>query len=116
MTADQARTLPYSLDAERSVLGAVLIDNEAMNDALAVLQREQFYRDAHKRIFQSMVRLHEAKRPIDYISVKEDLERAGDLEDVGGPAYVASLTDGVPRSTNVEYYAQIVRDKATLRA
>ena len=62
-----------------------------------------------------MLDLSERSQPIDLVTLKEELERAGDLEEVGGPAYIASLVDGVPRSTNVEYYAQIVKEKATLR-
>lgn len=109
------RTLPHSLDAERSVLGAILIENAALHDAAAVITSRDFFRDAHRRIFERMVELADRKAPIDLIAVKDALEREGELEEVGGPAYVASLVDGVPRSTNVEYYAKVVKDKATLR-
>jgi replicative DNA helicase len=109
------RILPHNLDAERSVLGAILIDNETYNLAAAVLDGGAFFRDAHRRIFEKMVALAERSQPIDLITLKEELERGGDLEEVGGPAYIASLLDGVPRSTNVEYYAKIVKEKATLR-
>ena len=111
----QQRTLPHNLEAERSVLGAILIDNEAMNTAAAMIDAKAFFRDAHRRIFDRMLDLSERSQPIDLVTLKEELERAGDLEEVGGPAYIASLVDGVPRSTNVEYYAQIVKEKATLR-
>src|SRR5689334_9140341 len=113
-TAPQ-RTLPHNLEAERSVLGAILIDNETFNIAAAMIDAKAFFRDAHRRIFERMLDLAERSQPIDLVTLKEELERAGDLEEVGGPAYVASLVDGVPRSTNVEYYAQIVKEKATLR-
>jgi replicative DNA helicase len=109
------RTLPHNLEAERSVLGAVLIDNGMFNVVAAMMDGAAFFRDAHRRIFERMVALSERSQPIDLITLKEELERHGDLEEVGGPAYIASLTDGVPRSTNVEYYAQIVKEKATLR-
>ncbi|MDH4063765.1 MAG: replicative DNA helicase, partial [Acidobacteriota bacterium] len=105
--AAPARTLPHNLEAERSVLGAVLIDNATFNVAAAVLTPPAFFRDAHRRIFARMVELSERSQPIDLVTLKESLERSGELEEVGGPAYVASLVDGVPRSTNVEYYAQI---------
>ena len=82
----------------------------------AVLQPEAFFRDAHRRIFERMADLSERSQPIDFITLKEELARAGELDEVGGPAYLAALTDGVPRSTNAEYYAQIVKEKATLRA
>jgi replicative DNA helicase len=110
------RTLPHNLDAERSVLGAILIDNATFNVVAAVLQPDAFFRDAHRRIFERMADLSERSQPIDFITLKEELARAGELDEVGGPAYLAALTDGVPRSTNAEYYAQIVKEKATLRA
>ncbi len=109
------RTLPHNLKAERSVLGAILIDNDSMNVAAAMIDSKAFFRDAHRRIFEKMLDLSERSQPIDLVMLKEELERSGDLEEVGGPAYIASLVDGVPRSTNVEYYAQIVKEKATLR-
>src|ERR671912_386452 len=114
-SAPAHRTLPHNLEAERSVLGAILIDNDSMNVAAAMIDAKAFFRDAHRRIFEKMLDLSERSQPIDLVMLKEELERGGDLEEVGGPAYVASLVDGVPRSTNVEYYAQIVKEKATLR-
>ncbi len=110
------RTLPHNLDAERSVLGAILIDNEAFNVAASIIDAQQFFRDAHRRIFDRMVALNERSSPIDLVTLNEELERSGELDDVGGPAYIAALVDGVPRATNVEYYAKIVKEKATLRA
>jgi replicative DNA helicase len=109
------RTLPHNLEAERSVLGAILIDNDVFNVAAATITPASFFRDAHRRIFEHMVALSERSQPIDLVTLKEELERSGDLDEVGGPAYIASLVDGVPRSTNVEYYAQIVKEKSTLR-
>jgi replicative DNA helicase len=109
------RTLPHNLEAERSVLGAILVHNEAFNMAAQVIDSRDFYRDAHRRIFDKMVLLNERHQAIDFVTLKEELARAGEIEEVGGPAYVASLADGVPRATNVEYYARIVKEKATLR-
>lgn len=114
--ADNQRSLPNNLEAERSVLGAILIENAALNEALPVINARAFFRDAHRRIFEAMVELSDKRQPIDLTTLKELLEQKGDLEEVGGPAYIASLVDGVPRSTNIEYYAQIVKDKATLRS
>ncbi len=116
IVAAAERTLPHNLEAERSVLGAILIDNESFNIAASVIDSRAFFRDAHRRIFERMVALAERSQPIDLITLKEELERAGEVEEVGGPAYIASLVDGVPRSTNVEYYAKIVKEKATLRS
>lgn len=110
------RTLPHSLDAEKSVLGAILIHNDAFNHAAEVLDSQDFFRDAHRRIFDRMVVLSERGDAIDFITLKEELARAGDLDEVGGPSYIAALADGVPRSANVEYYARIVKEKSTLRS
>jgi replicative DNA helicase len=109
------RTLPHNLEAERSVLGAILVHNDAFNMAAQVIDSADFYRDAHRRIFDKMVQLNERNQAIDFVTLKEELSRAGEIDEVGGPAYVASLADGVPRATNVEYYARIVKEKATLR-
>ncbi len=109
------RSLPHNLEAERSVLGAILVHNDAFNPAAQVIDSSDFYRDAHRRIFDKMVALNERNQAIDFVTLKEELGRSGDLDDVGGPAYVASLADGVPRATNVEYYARIVKEKSTLR-
>src|SRR5688500_2366121 len=114
--ATPERTLPHNLDAEKSVLGAILIYNDAFNHAAELIDSRDFFRDAHRRIFDKMVALSERGDPIDFITLKEELSRAGDLDDVGGPAYIASLADGVPRSSNVEYYARIVKEKSTLRS
>lgn len=106
---------PHNLEAERSVLGAILIDNDTYHVAAAILDGRAFFRDAHRCIFERMADLWRRAEPIDLVSVKVELERSGDLEDVGGPAYIGSLVDGVPRSINVEYYAKTVRDMATRR-
>src|SRR5579862_5640712 len=110
------RTLPHNLEAERSVLGAILLRNEAFNLAAEVIDAGDFFRDAHRRIFDKMVKLAERADAIDLVTLKEELGRAGELEEVGGPAYITALVDGVPRSTNVEHYARIIKEKATLRS
>jgi len=109
------RTLPHNLEAERSVLGAILLHNDAFNLAAEVIDSKDFYRDAHRRIFDKMVALYERGHAIDLVTLKEELGRSSELEEVGGPAYIAALVDGIPRSTNVEHYARIVKEKATLR-
>src|SRR5690242_19522990 len=108
-------TTPHNLEAEKCVLGAILIDNPSFNQAAEVIDSGDFFRDAHRRIFEKMVGLSDRSLPIDPVTLKDELTRSGELDEVGGPAYVASLTDGVPRSANVEYYAKIVKEKATLR-
>jgi replicative DNA helicase len=109
------RTLPHNLEAERSVLGAILLHNDAFNLAAEVIDSGDFFRDAHRRIFDRMVKLSERSGAIDLVTLKDELSRAGELDEVGGPAYIAALVDGVPRSMNVEHYARIIKEKATLR-
>src|SRR5687767_8174202 len=113
--ATAERTLPHNLEAERSVLGAILVQNDAFNLAAQVIDSRDFYRDAHRRIFDRMAALSERNHAIDFVTLKEELSRGGELDEIGGPAYIASLADGVPRSANVEYYAKIVKEKSTLR-
>ena len=106
------RTLPHNLDAEKSVLGAILIQNDAFNAAAEVIDRAI---SSATRTAASSTRwssLSERGQPIDFITLKEELARGGELEEVGGPAYITSLADGVPRSTNVEHYARIVKEKS----
>lgn len=110
------RVIPHNLEAERSVLGAILIDNDVFNEAFGIVDASAFFRKAHALIFDAMVSLHDRGQPIDLVALKEELERHDKLEAAGGPAYIGALVDGVPRSTNVSYYAGIVREKATLRS
>src|SRR5688572_27650473 len=116
VVATAERTLPHNLEAERSVLGAILVHNDAFNLAVQVIDSSDFYRDAHRRVFDKMIALNERSLAIDFVTLKEELSRSGDLDAVGGATYIASLADGVPRATNVEYYARIVKEKSTLRA
>ena len=109
------RTLPHNLEAEKCVLGAILINNPAFNQAAEVIDAQDFFRDAHRRIFEKMVSLTDRSEAVDLVTLKDELTRSGELDEVGGPAYISSLTDGVPRSANVEYYARIVKEKSILR-
>jgi replicative DNA helicase len=115
VVAAAERTLPHNLEAERSILGAILVHNDAFNLAAQAIEARDFYRDAHRRIFARMIALNERGQAIDFVTLKEELVRNGELDDAGGPAYIASLADGVPRATNVEFYARIVKEKSTLR-
>jgi replicative DNA helicase len=110
------RVLPHNLEAERAVLGAVLVDSEAWPVASSLITPAEFYRDAHRRIFDAIARLALDGKPADLLILKEELERSSELDEVGGAPYLAALLDGVPRATNVAYYAGIVREKAKLRA
>jgi len=110
------RSLPHNLEAERAVLGACLIRPDAIDEVLGILEPAHFYRDAHRRMWGHMRRLALRRITTDLVTVKEALVTANELDQVGGPVYLASLVDGVPRSTNVGSYAGIVRQKAQLRA
>ncbi|MFQ5777330.1 MAG: replicative DNA helicase [Terriglobia bacterium] len=108
--------LPHNLEAERSVLGAILLDNEAFHPAIELIDTSDFFLDSHRRIFARMTQLSEANRAIDLITLSEELERSAELEAAGGSAYLSSLVDGVPRVTNIAHYARIVKEKALLRS
>jgi len=109
------KTLPNNLEAERSILGAILLDEKAFHQVLEILRKEDFYLEGHRKIFEKMYSLAVESKAIDLITLKNELQRSDDLERAGGAVYLASLTDGLPRVTNVEHYAQIVREKAVLR-
>ena len=110
-----AHTLPANVEAERSILGAILLDNLAYNEAAEHLKAEDFSLDSHRRIFTRMVDLAESSRPIDMITLVEELDRRKELEAIGDVGYVSGLVDGVPDRPSIEHYIKIVRDKALLR-
>ena len=110
------KTLPNNLEAERSVLGAILLDDKAFLSVFEILKPEDFYHDSHRKIFGRMIHLLNVSRPIDLITLNEELQKANELETAGGAAYLAGLTDGLPRALNIEYYAAIVKEKSTLRS
>src|SRR6187455_549009 len=87
--ASGERSLPHNADAERTVLGAILVDNQAFNSAAEVLTRDDFYREAHRRIFEAMSALAERSQPIDLVTLKDELIKASALEGVGGASYLA---------------------------
>lgn len=97
------------------MLGAVLVDNAAFNSAAELLTRDDFHREAHRRIFDAMATLAERSQPIDLVTLKDELSRGSALEAVGGAAYLAGLLDGLPRLTNVEHWSRIIKEKAVLR-
>lgn len=107
---------PQNLDAERSILGAILLDNHALNVAVQILRSEHFVLPQHRHIFERMLHLNQEQQAIDTITLMEVLNRHGDLEAAGGVAYLSQLADGLPRVTNVEHYARIVKAKALLRS
>ena len=110
------RTLPSNAEAERTVLGAVLVDNAAFNSAAEILSRNDFHREAHRKVFDAMAALAERSQPIDLVTLKDELVRMQALESVGGAAYLAALVDGMPRITNVEQWSRIIKEKSVLRS
>src|SRR5438477_12447221 len=117
MAADTTleKPLPNNLEAERSVLGAILLDNHALNAAIETLRPEDFFLDQHRRVFTHMITLGESQQAIDLVTLTDELHCKGELEASGGAPYLASLADGMPRVTNIEHYARIVKEKAILR-
>ncbi len=110
-----AASLPHSEDAERSVLGAILLNNVSYHKAREVLDASAFYSSRNQKIFAAFEELSEKGTAVDLVTVKEYLDHHGDLAACGGPAYLATLVEGVPRSSNVEHYAEIVKEKSILR-
>ena len=109
------RPLPQSTDAERAVLGSILINNNAFYRVLGTIDTPDFFRDAHRTIFATMRYLAEQSREIDLLTLKDELGKKAQLDQVGGSAYISSLVDGIPDVANVERYAKIVKEKSTLR-
>ena len=107
--------LPASVHTEVAILGAMLLDSVAISDATEKLKAEDFSLDSHQRIFRAIVDLMAKGQGIDYLTVQEELARRRELDSIGGPAYLAFLTEGIPRNFNIESYVQIVRDKSLLR-
>ncbi|GAC1429727.1 MAG: replicative DNA helicase [Ktedonobacteraceae bacterium] len=109
------KLLPQNIEAESGVLGSIIIDPEAIVQIADFLMAEDFYRDAHRTIYEVIIQLYEQQQPADFITICDELESRGKLEGVGGPSYVTSLINQVPTSGNVEYYGRIVERTAILR-
>lgn len=110
------RLPPQNIEAEQSVLGAVILDNESLPKAIEILSPEDFYRDSHRRLYKAILELFEKNEPIDIVTLTDYLRRNNELENIGGVAYLSSLANSVPTSANIHYHAKIVREKALLRA
>ena len=111
------KRLPHSLEAERAVLGSILLDNDCLSIALDVLGRDDWFRESHRLIWDQMVKLSGAFYPVDNVSLSDSLQAAGNLQKAGGPSYIASLSDGVPSGDHsfVRNYCRIVKEKSLLR-
>ena len=109
------KTPPHSPEAEKTVLGGILVSNENLNVVLSIISFEDFYKEANRKILEKIIALVDKGIPVDLLSLSEELQKAGYLEEVGGASYLSSLLDGVPKSLNIEYHAQIIKEKALLR-
>jgi replicative DNA helicase len=109
------KLLPQNIEAECGVLGSIIIDPEAIVQVADFLRPEDFYRDAHRTIYEVILQLYERHEPADFITLCDELERLGKLEEVGGASYITSLINQVPTSGNIEYYGRIVERTAVLR-
>lgn len=107
--------LPANIEAERAILGAVLLDNAAFDQAASAIHASDFILDSHRRIYLRMVELAESTKPIDFVTLREQLEHHREVEAIGGVEYILSLTDGLPRVKNISQYVNIVKDKAVKR-
>ena len=109
------RRPPYSEDAEQAVIGAMLLDQDAIMRAAEHVDDTMFYREGHRRIFRAMLKVTERGDVVDPLTLAEELARQGELESSGGKEYIGYLVDAVPTAANVEYHAKIVREKALMR-
>ncbi|WKZ57090.1 MAG: replicative DNA helicase [Bdellovibrionota bacterium] len=109
------RVPPHSVEAEESVLGGILLDNDALNAAIERLRPQDFYRAAHQAIFEAMVTLSDKREPIDIVTLSQQLRAMGSLEEVGGLEYLSRLTSIVPSAANVGFYAKLVKEMSLRR-
>ena len=112
---DNTRIPPHSVEAEQSVLGSILLDKEAMISVSETLVPEDFYKEAHKVIYESMLKLYNSQSEIDLITLTDELRDQGYLDDIGGIAYITSLSTVVPTTSNIKYYVNIVKEKSISR-
>jgi len=106
---------PQSIEAEMSMLGAMLMDKDAIGSAIELIEDDYFYRGVHQRIYQAIISLYEKNEPVDIVTLSEQLQHNNELASVGGSVYLTALLNSVPTAANIKYYAKIVQDKALLR-
>ncbi|MEA3420249.1 MAG: DnaB-like helicase N-terminal domain-containing protein, partial [Acidobacteriota bacterium] len=109
------KTPPHSIEAERTVLGGILVNNKSLNVVLSVISPEDFYKEANRKIIEKIILLVDKGLRVDLLSLAEELKKAGCLDELGGVSYLSSLMDGVPKSLNIEYHTQIIKEKSLLR-
>jgi replicative DNA helicase len=109
------KTPPHSLEAEKTVLGGILLNNENLNPVLSIISPEDFYKDTNRKIIDKVIFLVDKGLPVDVVTLSEELQKEGRLEEIGGASYLSSLMDGVPKSLNIEFYARIIKEKSLFR-
>ncbi len=109
------KTPPNSPETEKTVLGGILVNNKNLNVVLSIISPEDFYKEGNRKILEKIISLIDKGLPADLLTLSEELQKAGCLDEIGGAGYVASLMDGVPKSLNIEYHARIIKEKALLR-
>ena len=113
----QARLPPHNLEAEQSVLGSIIRENNVLSDVVQIVEHpDHFYTDAHRKVFSAILELYGLSKPIDLVTLGEQLHQNKHVEDIGGYGYLAQIYDATPAAANAEYYARIVRDKSILRS
>lgn len=113
--ADITRIPPHSVESEQSILGSILLDKDAIITVAETITPTDFYKDAHRIIYESMMALNNKNEPIDMVTLTDELRKRGYLDDIGGVTYLTSLSTIVPTTSNVKYYADIVKEKSVLR-
>ncbi|MDO8494428.1 MAG: DnaB-like helicase N-terminal domain-containing protein, partial [Deltaproteobacteria bacterium] len=116
MTEVKSKLPPQNLEAEVSVLGGILIDNEAISRVIEILRSEDFYKPAHQKIYKTILQLYEKNEPADLLTVTNILRTGGELESIGGAMYLATLVDQVSTSAHIGSYSKIIREKSILRS
>ncbi len=107
---------PQNIEAEQSVLGAIMIENDAFPKVIEIISREDFYKESHKKIYDAMVELFEKSEPIDLITISEELRKRNEIDAIGGESYLSALASQVPTAANIRYHSKIIREKALLRS
>ena len=109
-TSPHEKIPPQSIEVEQAILGAMLLDKEAIGKAVEIIEKDSFYRDDHQKIFSAVVDLYDKNQPADIITVSDELARRKELDNVGGRVYLLELTEKIATTANVEYHAKTDRD------
>lgn len=116
VSANASRISPHHIESEMALLGSMIIDEDALHNAMAMTRQEYFYQEGHKVIFQSILNLYNVNKVVDIVTLTDELKKANALENIGGVAYLTELTNSVPSAANVVHYARIVKEKSMLRS